>query len=72
MFTTAPRPTCRSQTSPLNKETPSRLQAATSVFSVSNPARCGSPACAAVTLRPSPSAASAVCGLAAQKTSTAA
>eukprot|EP00969_Alexandrium_andersonii_P156290 6910207-Alexandrium_andersonii.AAC.1 len=60
MFTTAPRPTCRNQTSSLNKKTFSWSQAATSVFSTSVLARCGSPACAAVTFSPSPSAASAV------------
>eukprot|EP00969_Alexandrium_andersonii_P356646 15447015-Alexandrium_andersonii.AAC.1 len=60
------------QTPSLKKNTPSVLQASTSVRSASVPARWGSSAVAAVRFSPSPSVASAVYGLAVQKTSTAA
>eukprot|EP00969_Alexandrium_andersonii_P236760 10451918-Alexandrium_andersonii.AAC.1 len=62
---TAPRPSCRYQTSSLKTNTSSVLQASTSARSPSVPARWGSSALAAARFSPSPSVASAVRGLAA-------
>eukprot|EP00969_Alexandrium_andersonii_P187483 8284095-Alexandrium_andersonii.AAC.1 len=63
---TAPRPSCRWQTSSLKRNAASMLQASTSARSAIVPARWGNSALAAVRFSPSPSVASAVCGLAAQ------